>query len=69
MGGTNVLQKGGFDAVDEALEESVVLVMLFRDDHFANMPWRDSTYPTAFTTLPTLVEIVVFGLMELQLQG
>merc|ERR1712048_1485839 len=44
--GTNFLQKGGFDAVDEALEKGVVLVMSLWDDHFANMLWLDSIYPT-----------------------
>merc|ERR1712048_1126059 len=47
--GTNFLQKGGFDAVDKALEEGVVLVMSLWDDHFANMLWPDSIYPTDST--------------------
>merc|ERR1712048_59314 len=47
--GTNFLQKGGFDAVDKALEEGVVLVMSLWDDHFANMLWLDSIYPTDST--------------------
>merc|ERR1712048_569842 len=47
--GTNFLQKGGFDAVDEALEKGVVLVMSLWDDHFANMLWLDSIYPTDST--------------------
>merc|ERR1712113_215443 len=37
---------GGFDAVDKALEKGVVLVMSLWDDHFANMLWLDSIYPT-----------------------
>merc|ERR1719238_2177621 len=47
--GTNFLQKGGFQAVDEALEKGVVLVMSLWDDHFANMLWLDSIYPTDST--------------------
>merc|ERR1712150_274088 len=47
--GTNFLQKGGFDAVDKALEQGVVLVMSLWDDHFANMLWLDSIYPTDST--------------------
>merc|ERR1739845_338062 len=46
--GTNFLQKGGFKAVDEALEKGVVLVMSLWDDHFANMLWLDSIYPTDY---------------------
>merc|ERR1712150_323553 len=47
--GTNFLQKGGFQAVDKALEQGVVLVMSLWDDHFANMLWLDSIYPTDST--------------------
>merc|ERR1712019_310461 len=47
--GTNFLQKGGFKAVDEAFEKGVVLVMSLWDDHFANMLWLDSIYPTDST--------------------
>merc|ERR1712187_906661 len=47
--GTNFIQKGGFDAVDKALEQGVVLVMSLWDDHFANMLWLDSIYPTDST--------------------
>merc|ERR1712125_102267 len=47
--GTNFIQKGGFDAVDKALEKGVVLVMSLWDDHFANMLWLDSIYPTDST--------------------
>merc|ERR1712048_1248258 len=47
--GTNFLEKGGFDAVDKALEQGVVLVMSLWDDHFANMLWLDSIYPTDST--------------------
>merc|ERR1712187_896990 len=44
--GTNFLQKGGLDAVEKAIDAGVVLVMSLWDDHFANMLWLDSTYPT-----------------------
>merc|ERR1712151_323881 len=47
--GTNFLEKGGFKAVDEAFEKGVVLVMSLWDDHFANMLWLDSIYPTDST--------------------
>jgi cellulose 1,4-beta-cellobiosidase len=47
--GTNFLQKGSFDAVDKSLENGVVLVMSLWDDHFANMLWLDSIYPTDST--------------------
>merc|ERR1712048_622640 len=47
--GTNFLQKGGFKAVDESFEKGVVLVMSLWDDHFANMLWLDSIYPTDST--------------------
>merc|ERR1711879_1122536 len=47
--GTNFIQKGGFEAVDKALEKGVVLVMSLWDDHFANMLWLDSIYPTDST--------------------
>jgi len=47
--GTNFLTKGGFDAVDQSLEKGVVLVMSLWDDHFANMLWLDSIYPTDST--------------------
>jgi cellulose 1,4-beta-cellobiosidase len=44
--GTNFLQKGGLDAVEKAIDAGVVLVMSLWDDHYANMLWLDSTYPT-----------------------
>merc|ERR1712048_922800 len=47
--GTNFLQKGGLKAVDESFEKGVVLVMSLWDDHFANMLWLDSIYPTDST--------------------
>jgi cellulose 1,4-beta-cellobiosidase len=44
--GTNFLEKGGLDAVEQAIDAGVVLVMSLWDDHYANMLWLDSTYPT-----------------------
>jgi cellulose 1,4-beta-cellobiosidase len=44
--GTNFLEKGGMSAVDAAFEKGVVLVMSLWDDHYANMLWLDSIYPT-----------------------
>lgn len=43
--GTNFLEKGGMQAVDDAFEAGAVLVMSFWDDHYANMLWLDSTFP------------------------
>merc|ERR1711998_826442 len=44
--GKNFLEKGGLDAVEKAIDAGVVLVMSLWDDHYANMLWLDSTYPT-----------------------
>jgi cellulose 1,4-beta-cellobiosidase len=44
--GTNFLEKGGLQAVEDAIDAGVVLVMSLWDDHYANMLWLDSTYPT-----------------------
>merc|ERR1711976_42370 len=44
--GTNFIQKGGMDEVDRSVSKGLVLVMSLWDDHFANMLWLDSTYPT-----------------------
>merc|ERR1711988_1570525 len=44
--GTNFLERGGLDAVEKAIDAGVVLVMSLWDDHYANMLWLDSTYPT-----------------------
>merc|ERR1711991_477659 len=46
LDGTNFLEKGGLDAVEKAIDAGVVLVMSLWDDHYANMLWLDSTYPT-----------------------
>merc|ERR1712100_395331 len=48
--GTNFLEKGGFGAMDKALDAGVVLVMSLWDDHAANMLWLDSIYPVGSTT-------------------
>ena len=38
--------KGGFDQFSKAVEGEMVLVMSLWDDHYSNMLWLDSTYPT-----------------------
>ncbi len=43
--GTNFLEKGGFDSMDDAAEKGMVLVMSIWDDHDVNMLWLDSVYP------------------------
>jgi len=48
--GTNFLQKGGFKAMDAALDAGVVLVLSLWDDHASNMLWLDSTFPVDSTT-------------------
>merc|ERR1712176_810584 len=48
--GTNFVDLGGGMAdVDRVLGKGVVLVMSLWDDHFANMLWLDSIYPTDST--------------------
>jgi len=44
--GTNFLEKGGFGAVDISFEKGMVLALSLWDDHYANMLWLDSCYPT-----------------------
>ncbi|KAL1854463.1 hypothetical protein VTK73DRAFT_8737 [Phialemonium thermophilum] len=39
-------EKGGFAQFSKALSGPMVLVMSLWDDHYANMLWLDSTYPT-----------------------
>jgi cellulose 1,4-beta-cellobiosidase len=39
-------EKGGNANMAQALSNGMVLVMSLWDDHFANMLWLDSTYPT-----------------------
>jgi cellulose 1,4-beta-cellobiosidase len=41
--------KGGLTNMGQALEAGMVLVMSVWDDHYANMLWLDSTYPTTAT--------------------
>lgn len=38
--------KGGFAQFSKGLSQPMVLVMSLWDDHYANMLWLDSTYPT-----------------------
>lgn len=37
---------GGFEAMSAGMAQGMVLVMSIWDDHYANMLWLDSTYPT-----------------------
>jgi cellulose 1,4-beta-cellobiosidase len=47
FGDENVFeQHGGFGAMAAGMEQGMVLVMSVWDDHYANMLWLDSTYPT-----------------------
>ena len=39
-------EKGGMANMAQALSQGMVLVMSLWDDHYANMLWLDSTYPT-----------------------
>ncbi|KOO34745.1 glycosyl hydrolase family7 [Chrysochromulina tobinii] len=43
--GTNFLQKGGLNSMDDAYDKGMVLVMSIWDDHDVNMLWLDSIYP------------------------
>jgi cellulose 1,4-beta-cellobiosidase len=43
--------KGGFTSMSSALSKGMVLVMSLWDDHYADMLWLDSTYPTDSTKL------------------
>ena len=38
--------KGGMANMAQALSKGMVLVMSLWDDHYSNMLWLDSTYPT-----------------------
>jgi cellulose 1,4-beta-cellobiosidase len=40
---------GGFASMSSALKGGMTLVMSIWDDHYANMLWLDSTYPTTAT--------------------
>lgn len=47
FGDTDYFNKhGGFSKMSEALGAGMTLVMSLWDDHYANMLWLDSTYPT-----------------------
>jgi cellulose 1,4-beta-cellobiosidase len=39
-------EKGGFASMSTAMKNGMVLVMSLWDDHYANMLWLDSNYPT-----------------------
>jgi len=39
-------EKGGFASMSKAMQGGMVLVMSLWDDHYANMLWLDSSYPT-----------------------
>ncbi|KAK1759051.1 cellulose 1,4-beta-cellobiosidase [Echria macrotheca] len=39
-------EMGGFDNMAKALAKGMVLVLSLWDDHYSNMLWLDSTYPT-----------------------
>jgi len=43
---TDFFKKGGMAGMSKALTQGMVLVMSLWDDHYANMLWLDSTYPT-----------------------
>ncbi|KAK3937770.1 Exoglucanase 1 [Diplogelasinospora grovesii] len=43
-------QRGGWSSMTSAFKTGMVLVMSLWDDHYANMLWLDSTYPTTSTT-------------------
>ncbi|OCL03474.1 glycoside hydrolase family 7 protein [Glonium stellatum] len=42
---------GGFTSMSTAMKNGMALVMSLWDDHYANMLWLDSTYPTDSTSL------------------
>ena len=44
--GDHFNEKGGFAQFSKAVAAPMVLVMSLWDDHYANMLWLDSTYPT-----------------------
>jgi cellulose 1,4-beta-cellobiosidase len=50
-GGTNFLEKGGFEVTDSALENGMVLALSLWDDTYAGMLWLDATYPVGSTKL------------------
>jgi cellulose 1,4-beta-cellobiosidase len=47
---TSFQDKGGMKSMSEAFEKGMVLVMSLWDDHYSNMLWLDSTYPTDSTS-------------------
>lgn len=48
---TSFQDHGGMNNMGQALGAGMVLVMSLWDDHYANMLWLDSTYPTDSTKL------------------
>lgn len=48
---TSFADHGGMSSMSSALGAGMVLVMSLWDDHYANMLWLDSTYPTDSTKL------------------
>jgi cellulose 1,4-beta-cellobiosidase len=48
---TSFFDKGGMNSMSQALGGGMVLVMSLWDDHYADMLWLDSTYPTDSTKL------------------
>jgi cellulose 1,4-beta-cellobiosidase len=44
-------EQGGFPSMSSAMQTGMTLVMSVWDDHYSNMLWLDSTYPTTATTL------------------
>ncbi|TPX10213.1 uncharacterized protein E0L32_001410 [Thyridium curvatum] len=44
--GDHFNEKGGMEQFSKAIAKPMVLVMSLWDDHYANMLWLDSTYPT-----------------------
>jgi cellulose 1,4-beta-cellobiosidase len=43
---TSFQDKGGMSAMSKAFDAGMVLVLSLWDDHYSNMLWLDSTYPT-----------------------
>jgi cellulose 1,4-beta-cellobiosidase len=48
---TSFQNMGGMSAMSSAMSSGMVLVLSLWDDHYANMLWLDSTYPTDSTKL------------------
>lgn len=48
---TSFQNMGGMSSMSSAMANGMVLVLSLWDDHYANMLWLDSTYPTDSTKL------------------